>query len=108
MMTFQGLHTLSVNLTDARGKWSDYRPNITIDGPDRVENFHEGEIQSVNLTAYIESVSKYGKAVIKFSKTMDTTGFELSDINSTVLDIYLIPHEDWHIDYSDSQQYNTI
>jgi len=46
-----------------------------------------------------------GNIRIEFSTTMKVEGFNLTDINSTNVDMYLVPNKNWHIS-SDYKGFN--
>ena len=47
------------------------------------------------------NVSKFGDAVIEFTKPMDTVGVNLAHINSSLLDIYIAPYDNYVEDIND-------
>ena len=98
---YEGLHTISINLTDKMGKWSNYLANVTLHGPPPKEYKQSWTYLEPNLTAYVQEITVFGTTTIKFSKQMDFKDVKLTDINSTVLDIYLEPYDNWHENYED-------
>jgi hypothetical protein len=100
---FWGLHTISLSLTDKRGAWSTYYPNITfveVQEPEKiVEPTRYNPLADIDFR--IESMDKFGNTVLKFSKPMHTSGIELNEINSTVLDVYIEPFIMYHLEYED-------
>ena len=50
------------------------------------------------MTAKIESINNNGGTRIRFSQKMRSEHLNISDINSTMLDIYVRPSQDWHKD----------
>jgi hypothetical protein len=57
------------------------------------------------LTATFESVNKYGQGYVRFSREMSTEFFNISWINSTVADLYIIPSNNWHLYIDDFEVY---
>jgi hypothetical protein len=49
------------------------------------------------LSAEIEGVDQLGRMVILFSEQLNATMMEASSVNTTALQIYLVPYEDWHL-----------
>ena len=49
------------------------------------------------MSAYIKSISQLGEVEIKFSTNMRTENLNLTHINSTIVDAYIRPHDDWHL-----------
>lgn len=91
-----GLHTIRVKLTDARGLWSTYYPNATFVSQGRPPGRYATTAFGVSLTAWIESIDRYGRCRIRFAKPMWTEGVALSSINPETLDVYVAPADDWH------------
>lgn len=91
-----GLHFLRVNLTDDISKYRVYTFTVNI----RLEPFAEYNFRLVDQAKFpkakITSVSPYGDVTISFSKVMKTQGLSAANIDSTLLDVYLAPHEEWH------------
>ena len=61
-------------------------------------NLHE---IAITLTGYIVNCTQYGDAFIQFSKEMDNIGVELSHINESLLDIYIVPYDNYTDDIDD-------
>lgn len=51
--------------------------------------------------AYVQSMDNYGHTIIKFSKTIDQNGLNFRDFNSSAIDIYLEPYQDWPEGYTE-------
>ena len=45
-----------------------------------------------NLSWKIESINNLGKMKVKFNQTMKTEGFNISQINNTVLNMFIDPN----------------
>lgn len=94
-----GLHFLRINLTDDISKYRVYPFTVNI----RVLPFSEYNFSLVDESnfpkAKVTSVSPYGDVTIVFSKVMNTEGLSASDIDSSLLDVYLAPSEEWHTGY---------
>ena len=63
-------------------------------------------IEEDTLTSKIDKVSNLAKIRIRFSEEMQTEYLNKSCINSTVLDIYVKPSNDWHL-YDENFDANT-
>lgn len=93
-----GLHTIKVKLADARGLWSTYYPNATFVSPGHPPGQYATRAYGISLTAWIESIDRYGLCRIRFVKPMWTEGTPLSSINATTLDVYVAPADDRYED----------
>ena len=49
------------------------------------------------MTAFIDDIDTYGIVIVEFSTFMQTDHLNLTNINSTYLDLYIMPSEDWHV-----------
>ena len=89
-----------MSLFDSLGLYSTYYPNITFD----VKSIYLKPIPvkpeyPVKFTAYIENITKYGLVQIKFSKPLDEIGLEMDHVNSSTLEVYVQPYNDYHLIY---------
>jgi hypothetical protein len=48
------------------------------------------------MTARFKEINQYGIAKIEFSEPVQTVNLNLSHINSSIVDFYIVPSNDWH------------
>ena len=59
----------------------------------------EEEIREANpCTAKIVSVDQFGQLTVEFNHEMLTSGFNLTELNEEVLDLYVKPAKDYHLE----------
>ena len=106
---FAGRHSVSFTLFDENsGKSTTASATLEVDiekTPEVEEKLPVVEVQEeddgVLVTAEIVSLSQRGRLTVEFNTEMSTEMIDLSWINSTILDMYIVPHKDWHLDYDD-------
>lgn len=60
------------------------------------------------VTAKFESIDQYGHAIIKFNSSMNTEHLNLTDLDSTVIDLYIVPYNNWHLDEDNFKVYPSL
>ena len=101
LQQWEGFYLYKVTLFDKRNLFREYVGNITIIGPEKEEHVPRWHEIPITIQGYIVNVTKYGDALIEFSKPMDTSGVNLAHINSSLLDIFIAPFENYFEDIDD-------
>ena len=90
---------MEVELSDQQGMRSSYKFNIVFDVP----QMHRKEIKAARKTnstveAKIESISNFGLMKVRFNQTMHTQFNWTRDLNTSNMDIWLAPANNWHLE----------
>ena len=97
----EGFHKITFNLSDSLGAAKSYTFNVILNRPVKEETVEilvqEDTLEKVVVantsypTAKIDSISVQGILEIKFSSKMKTEFINATEINSTILDLYIDP-----------------
>ena len=57
----------------------------------------QDDLEIIEVTATFEHITQLGIADIRFNTPMNTDLLNLTELNSTVADLYIKPSNDWHL-----------
>ena len=102
-----GMHQIEIELTDLsrNRKVENQKIEFTLSLESATCGFKISTVEPIpepfygdeRVTAEIEDMSPYGIVIVEFNTLMKTDHLNLTDINSTIMDVYIMPSDNWHM-----------